>query len=251
MTVVSGTSTLTIILGVATLGLFALSMYLMNRQTKLNQHASLVSIMIECGSKPLGIIVDRAGTMLPFISEPNEKNKGLIDNEFTIVNPDLVKSNTKRASRLRLKNGPEVVIYPLPYYFPFDIHSSAALCQLARKIRKHPDFGWIGNERRVLELLFNVTDTFEADCRMLVTSSIAMHNVVPKAFLEMPEEEEEEEEELEEVEEFGEEEQANESIAAFVGTELEEEEETETVEEPAEEKKTKSESLLDKLRHRK
>lgn len=242
MTVVSGTSTITYMLGAATLAFFVLSMYLINKQTKLNQHASLVSMMVDCRSRPLGLIADRAGTLIPFISEPNEKNKGLIDNDFTIVNPDLIKSNTKRASRLRLKGGPEVVIYPLPFYFPFDIHSSAALCQLARKIRKHPDFSWIGNERRVLELLFNTTDTFEADCRTLITSSVAMHNVVPRSFLEAPEEDEVEEIDIQD--EDGEEEEEA-TIEAYVSNA--EEEETGTQEDEEEPRR----SLLDKLRHRK
>ena len=207
MSVLAGTTPIMIILVVVVLALFGLSMYLLNQMTKIKKFAYLVQIMSECGNNPMGMIVDRAGTLIPFVSEPDERNKGLIKNEFTIVNPDLVKSSTKRASRIRMKRGPEVNIYPLPYYFPMDIHDAAALCQLAKKIRNHPDFSWIGNERRVLELLFNSTETFAADVRMLVSSSIAMKNIVPDDFFVDPEpeyeeeDEEDEEEELEEVEE--------------------------------------------------
>ncbi len=202
MSVLAGTTTIMIILVVVVLALFALSMYLLGQLTKIKKFAYLVQIMSECGNNPMGMIVDRAGTLIPFVSEPDERNKGLIKNEFTIVNPDLVKSSTKRASRIRIKRGPEINIYPLPYYFPMDIHDASALCQLAKKIRNHPDFSWIGNERRVLELLFNSTETFAADCRMLVSSSIAMRNIVPDDFFvdPEPEPEYEEEEELEEEE---------------------------------------------------
>jgi len=230
MAVITGISSITYIAAGAAVVFFALSMYLMNRQTKMNQYANLVSIMVDCGSRPMGMLVDRAGTIIPFVSEPNEKNKGLIESEFVIVNPDLIKSNTKRASRLRIRGGPEIVMYPLPYYFPMDLHTSAALCQLARKVRNHPDFSWIGNERRVLELLFNTTDTFEADCRTLITSSIAMHNVVPKAFFD---------EIIEEEKEVEEEEGKEETVVADVSEEIEEPE--------ADEHK----SLFSKLRNRK
>ena len=200
MAVIAGITPILIILVVVVLALFALCMYLLSQLGKIKKFAYLVQIMSECGSNPMGMIVDRAGTLIPFVSEPDERNKGLIKNEFTIVNPDLVKSSTKRASRIRMKRGPEINIYPLPFYFPMDIHDASALCQLAQKIRKHPDFSWIGNERRVLELLFNSTETFAADCRMLVSSSIAMRNIVPEDFFVDPEEEEELEEELEEEE---------------------------------------------------
>ena len=206
MSVLAGTTPIMIILVVVVLALFGLSMYLLNQMTKIKKFAYLVSIMSQCGNNPMGLIVDRAGTLIPFISEPDERNKGLIKNEFTIVNPDLVKSSTKRASRIRMKRGPEVNIYPLPYYFPMDVHDASALCQLAKKIRNHPDFAWIGNERRVLELLFNSTETFAADCRMLVSSSIAMRNIVPEDFFVDPDEEEELEEEEETEEEETEEE---------------------------------------------
>jgi hypothetical protein len=198
-----------IILVVVVLALFGLSMYLLNNMTKIKKFAYLVQVMAACGSKPMGIIVDRSGTAIPFVSEPDERNKGLIKNDYTIVNPDLIKSSTKRASRLKFRNGPETLIYPLPFYFPMDIHDAAALCQLARKIRKHPDFSWISNERRLLELIFNGTETFEEDCRTLVSTSISADNVVPEEFYTDPEPEpeyEEEEEEFEEVEEEEEEE---------------------------------------------
>jgi hypothetical protein len=204
MAVLAGTTPIMIILVVVVLALFGLSMYLLNQMTSIKKFASLVQIMSVCRNKPMGIIVDRSGTAIPFVSEPDERNKGLIKNDYTIVNPDLIKSSTKRASRLKFRNGPETLIYPLPFYFPMDIHDAAALCQLARKVRKHPDFSWIGNERRLLELIFNGTETFEEDCRMLVSTSISADNVVPEEFYIDPEpeyEEDEEEEEEEEVEE--------------------------------------------------
>ena len=207
--------------------------YLIDKQVKINKYAYLVTMMAKADNKgglpkPLGIIVDRSGKMIPFVSEPDTRNKGLLANDnYTLINPDLVKPS----ARLHFHRGPDALFYPLPGYFPLNIHSSAALVQLAQDFRENKYFNWIPNEIDVLSLLFNGTNTLYEDCLTVINDAAKFGNEVPVFLLNDEEEYEEVEEEIEEMDEFVEgdyeeidEEDAEEEVEDE-GTEEEEEEE--------------------------
>ena len=191
-----------IALGACSVVFFLISMYLFDKQTKINKYAYLVTMMAKADNKggmpkPLSVIVDRSGTMIPFISEPDERNKGLLVNDnYTLINPDLVKPS----ARLHLHRGPEMLFYPLPYYFPLNLHSSAALVQLAQDFRNNKYLNWIPNEIDTLNLLFNGTNTLHEDCRTIIDDAAKFGNEIPE-FLLNDEVYDDEDEEFEEVEE--------------------------------------------------
>ena len=194
-----------IALGACSVVFFLISMYLFDKQSKINKYAYLVTMMAKADNrggqpKPLGIVVDRSGKMIPFVSEPDIRNKGLLANDsYTLINPDLVKPS----ARLRFHRGPDALFYPLPGYFPLNIHSSAALVQLAQDFRENKYLNWIPNEIDVLSLLFNGTNTLHEDCLTIINDAAKFGNEIPEFLLsdEEYEEYEEIEGEYEEVEE--------------------------------------------------
>lgn len=204
MTIVSAVSAIppmvVIALGVAALVFFIIAFIFYDKQMKINKYAYLVTMMAKAENrggtpKPLAVIVDRSGTMIPFISEQDTRNKGLLANDnYTLINPDLVKPS----ARLRFYRGPEMLFYPLPYYFPLNIHNSAALVQLAKDIRENKYFNWIPNEIDVLSLLFNGTNTLHEDCLTIINDAAKFGNEIPEFLLNDDYEDEEEYEEVEE-----------------------------------------------------
>jgi len=172
--------------------------YLYSKLERLKKYARLSVILEEAGNRPVGVIVDNAGKMLPFICEQDVKNKGLLAHDnYTLVNPDLVKPS----ARTKLF-GTEMLFYPLPGFFPFGFTEAAALVQTAKKIRTNEKLNWIPSEITVLRLLFNGTSTLYEDCRSVIESSMRFGDEIPAVLLEEPEEEyeEEDEEEIEEEE---------------------------------------------------
>lgn len=230
---VTAISPLVIVLTVSTTLLFVVSFYLYDKQVKINKYAYLVTMMAKADNKggqpkPLGVIVDRSGKMIPFVSEQDSRNKGLLKNDnYTLINPDLVKPS----ARLKFHRGPEMLFYPLPYYFPLNIFSSAALVQLAQDFRENKYFNWIPNEIDVLSLLFNGTNTLYEDCLTVINDAVKFGDEIPECLLNDYEDENEDEEEYEEVEEEYEEEIEEENDGIIEGDYEEVEEETEETEE--------------------
>lgn len=226
---VTAISPLVIVLIVSTIVLGVAVFYLYDKQMKINKYAHLITMMAKADNKgglpkPLGIIVDRSGKMIPFICEPDARNKGLLDDEHTLINPDLVKPS----ARSKFHRGPDTLFYPLPYFFPMSIHNSAALVQLAKGIRNNKYFNWIPNEVSVLCLLFNGTNTLYKDCLTIVDNAVKFGNEIPEFLLS---DDYEDEEEYEEVEEEYEEEVEEENDDIIEGEYEEIEEEVENTEE--------------------
>lgn len=204
---VTAISPLVIVLTVSTTILGMISFVYYDKHVKIKKYAYLVEMMAKAENKggtpkPLAVVVDRSGMMIPFISEPDDRNKGLLKNDnYTLINPDLVKPS----ARLKFFRGPEMLFYPLPGYFPLNIHSSAALIQLAQDFRENKYFNWIPNEIDVLSLLFNGTNTLYEDCLTVINNAAKFGNEIPE-FLLNDDYEEDEEVEYEEIEEEAEEE---------------------------------------------
>lgn len=200
MSVIAGSSPIMAMMGLIIAILFLLCMYLLDKVSRAKKYGYLTQMMGECMKKnrPLGLIVDSAGTIIPIEIERNEKNKGLIKHELTLVHPDMSPSNT----RMRIQNGPETVIYPMPFFYPFNVHSAAALTQVVENIRKDPNFNWMPSELRVVELLFNGTDTFERNATKVIHGAIVNGYPLPESwYLDAEKEDEDEGEEEEEEEE--------------------------------------------------
>lgn len=155
------------------------SFILWDKQNRIRKYADIVNIMLACRNKPMGVVVDRSGLMIPFVCEPDIKNKGLVKHAYTLINPDLVKPS----ARAKFKNGCETLFYPLPGYYPIGIHNSAALCQLAKKIRMDDRFAWIPSELTVLALIFNGSSTLYEDAKTAVESVLHFGNEIPEAYL--------------------------------------------------------------------
>jgi hypothetical protein len=225
MSVIAGSSPIITMMGIIIAILFLLCTYLLDKMSRGKRFGYFAQIMGECAKKnrPLGLIIDRSGTIIPIEIEKNEKNKGLIKHELTLVHPDMSPSNTK----MRIRNGPETVIYPMPFFFPFNVHSAAALTQVAENIRKDPDFNWMPSELRIIELLFNGTETFERNAVKVIHGAIVNGYPLPESWYteaekaedEEAEEDEEDETEEEEIEEETEEieEEDEEEESAFRG----------------------------------
>lgn len=161
-----------------------LTFYLLDRQQKQKKYAWLVDIMAECKDRPMGMMADKGGKLIPFAIEHDKKNKGLIEHKrYTLVHPDITPPETKH----RIMKGPETSFFPLPYYFPFSIQDSAALVQLAQMLRKDNRFSWIANEPKLLALLFNKTKSFSRDARELIESSVSFGDEIPDGYLDRDE----------------------------------------------------------------
>lgn len=194
MSMIAGSTPTMTILFVAVFGLLLLCMYLISVINRSKKYGYLTNMMGACmqKNKPLGLIVDRAGQVIPVMIERDERNRGLIKHkELTLIHPDMALASV---TRMRIKNGPEMVLYPLPFFFPFSVHAASALVQIAESIRKDPDFSWLPSELRVIELLFNGTDTFERDCRMVVTDATVNGYPIPESWYPVDPVEEDEEE---------------------------------------------------------
>lgn len=200
---VTAISPLVIVLTVSTTILGVISFVYYDKHVKIKKYAYLVEMMAKAENKggtpkPLSVVVDRSGMMIPFISEPDDRNKGLLKNDnYTLINPDLVKPS----ARLKFFRGPEMLFYPLPGYFPLNIHSSAALIQLAQDFRENKYFNWIPNEIDVLSLLFNGTNTLYEDCLTVINDAAKFGNEIPEFLLNDDYEEEVDEVEYEESDE--------------------------------------------------
>lgn len=198
MSIMAGSTPTTTLLGVAVVGLMLICMYLISVINRNKKFGYLANMMGQCvqKNKPLALIVDRAGQVVPVMIERNEKNKGLIKHkDLTLVHPDMAHASV---TRMRFKNGPETLLYPLPFFFPFSIHAASALTQVAEEIRKDPDLNWLPSELRVIELLFNGSETFERDARMVVMGATVNGYPIPESWYPVEEDEEEEFDEDEE-----------------------------------------------------
>lgn len=164
----------------------ALTFYLIDKQKKQNRYAELVSVMAECKSKPMGIIVGKGGDMVPFVIEHDPKNKGLVKSKYTLLHPELSGPLTKH----RFKHGPEVSFYVFPSFIPTSIQSSAALVQVAKKLRSDERFSWISSELDLIAYIFNDTDTAPSDLRQLVEVCCASGAELPEGYFENDEDEE-------------------------------------------------------------
>lgn len=208
MSIVSGSAPMTLVLEIAVGFLVLICMYLINIINRTKKYGYLTMLMGECVQKgvPLGLLVDKSGQVIPFAIERDEKNRGLIKhNSLTLIHPDMALASV---TRMRIKNGPEMVLYPMPYFFPFSVHSASALAQVAEKIRHNPDFNWMDSELRIIELLFNGTSTFERDAEMVIREAVVNGYPVPESWFEDEEEEEELTEDIEIVDDEEEEEES-------------------------------------------
>lgn len=201
MAIVGAESSITMLLGVVTLLAIVACFYFQGKLNDFKRYGYLVTILTECMKKhkPLGFIVDKSGVMIPFVVETDEEHVGLAQNpgKYILLAPDMVDPG----ARMELYKGPKVLIYALPYFFPQSIQSSAALNQLATKIHKHPRLSSVKNDVKVIELMFNTTGTFQADCRTFMESVLGKVKL-PDEYV-YAEEEEEETEEIDEEEEEG------------------------------------------------
>ena len=184
-------------LGVTTLFFGGISFYLLDKQNKQKKYAWLIDVMAECKENPMGVVVDRAGKLIPFVIEHDPKNKGLIKNKrYTLIHPDM----TNPATKHKFVRGPETSFYPLPGYIPYSIHDSAALVQVAQKLREDKRFSWITHELDLIALIFNNTESFPRDAKQLIRSCVSYGAEIPDDYFERDDEEEFEDEEFEDEE---------------------------------------------------
>lgn len=153
------------------------------RIKKLRKNNPLMSVFEEASrgnKKPVGVLVDKSGTMIPFVCDTSNKNKGLLDKEgYTLINPDLVKPS----ARARFVGTPDILFYPMPGYVPMGFHESAALIQLAKKIRKNPMLNWIPSELAVITLVFDGTGDILEDAKTIIADSIKFLDIeIPEQF---------------------------------------------------------------------
>lgn len=189
---------------IAVLGCFVLQ----GKLNKFKKYGYLTTIISECMAKdkPLGFLVGRNGSMIPFVVENSPERPGLAKppkgTKFTLMSPDMVKPHAS----MQLANGPKVLMYPIPFHFPVGIQNAAALSQLGKLIGEHPRLSRFNNDIKIVELLFNNTETFGPNCRAFIESSVdygvgSRRSVLPYEVRKEPEPVEEEEEEFEEEDE--------------------------------------------------
>ena len=128
--------------------------------------------------KPLGIVVDKSNKGIPFVCNVSEKNSSFLvgphspqhpqGGEYTLLTP--AASQTK--SLMKMKGLPEIAFFPMPRYFAYGIQESAALCQMGRRIEKHPRLARWNNSLKMIELASNNSASFYADVRDYVKSAV-------------------------------------------------------------------------------
>ena len=128
--------------------------------------------------KPLGILVSKDNRGIPFVCNVSEKNSSFLvgphddrhpqGGEYTLLTP--AASQTK--SLLKIKGLPEIAIFPMPRYFAYGVQESAALCQMGKKIEKHPRLSRWNNSLKMIELASNNSASFYSDVRDYVKSAV-------------------------------------------------------------------------------
>lgn len=174
MAVVGADNTLLMVVGLVAALAVLYCFILQSKLSAYNKFGYLTKIIANCmkSHKPLGFVVDRSGKMIPFVVENHPERPGLAKppegTNFTLVSPDMVKPSAS----MEIMNGPKTLFYPLPYHFPIGLQSAAALSQLGERIQKHPRLSAFMNDIKIIELLFNNTETFIPNCRQFIISSI-------------------------------------------------------------------------------
>lgn len=168
-----------LVIGAYAMLITVMAMWMYGKLQRYKEHAELVRVLTEAKRKPVIIVIDRSGKMIPFIAEQNPKNRGLIEHsKYTLINPDLVSPK----ARSRFTTGGEILFYPLPGFFPYSIQSAAALVQLGKKIRENDGLNWIQSELQVLSLTFNGTKTLYDDCRSVITAHLKFGDELPEEY---------------------------------------------------------------------
>ena len=190
MAIIGETSTINMVIDLVAVVAIILVFYLQGKLNDFKKFGYLVQILTDCqkAQKPLGFIVDQSGTMIPFVAENDKERPGTVKNpgKFVLITPDLVKPS----ERMELFKGPKVLMYPLPHFFPQSLHSAASLNQLAQRIHEHPRLSKFKNDVKMIELITNVTSTFQRDCDTFVRSMIGKVKI-PNEYLPIVEVEEE------------------------------------------------------------
>jgi len=128
--------------------------------------------------KPLGVVIDKANRGIPFVCNVSEKNSSFLKGphspqhpqggEYTLLTP--AASQTK--SLMKMKGLPEMAFFPMPRYFAYGIQESASLCQMGKKIEKHPRLSNWNNSLKMIELASNNSASFYSDVRDYVKSAV-------------------------------------------------------------------------------
>jgi hypothetical protein len=162
-------------------GVFAFVLYLDRSDTK-RYSAGMAPIAKSCYKNHTTFcrLVDKAGTEVTFESVTDIEHPGLVENEHTLVNPNLVSVK----QRGRLTNGVPTLNYVLPYPFPMGFTSSLAIVQLVKKIREDfPALSFIADDLRIISLAFCSDKYLVANCRTAIETSLKMGADLPAEFL--------------------------------------------------------------------
>lgn len=143
--------------------------------------------------KPLGRIVDRAGTETEFVVEIDSEMPGTVKVEnYTLVAPNLISTN----QRGRLTNGIQTLNYVLPYHFPTGFANALAMCQMVKFLRGEKwkiEFGWISDDFSLIHLMFCTDKYLVANCEDVISTYVNMGMAIPDTYLQNDEEEQEDE----------------------------------------------------------
>lgn len=167
-------------------------MFLVMERSSLKSYAEDILVRKTCKSKnkPLGRIVDKAGTEIEFVVETSPEMPGTVDyKNTTLVAPNLISTN----QRGRLKNGVPTLNYVLPYHFPTGFASALAICQMVKFLRSDDykkEFGWISDDFALIHLMFCTDKYLVVNCIDVISTYIDMGMDIPDEYLAIPSEDE-------------------------------------------------------------
>jgi hypothetical protein len=166
-------------------------LYIVKLTNKINdkrRFAYLTEIVEECMDNHCTMvwIADPTGIVIPYVGAISTQNDALYElaepgdaslagslrsrrpTNYTVITPQLAQLSVKT----KLYRGPEIALFMLPFPFPANWQSTAAICQLAKEIRKHPRLGRFGNETEILMHLFNGTPTFMENLKTYISTVV-------------------------------------------------------------------------------
>ena len=199
-------------IGLGVIGLLGtgFGFYCLQKYNKLRSLGSLIVVAGICRDKKLfmGMMEDVNGRLIPFPITISNENKALVKNDkkVLVVTPMMA---PEPQCRMKLTQGVDVYMYPMPGSFPMSITGAGALMDIVEDvIHGDQDYSALLNDVKLIELFFTDAGELDEAIRDFVSTlykagrnnGMKLYEIFPTALLpdgmlgDEPEEEEEDEE---------------------------------------------------------
>jgi len=126
---------------------------------------------------PMGIMNDKSNSAMPFVCNISEKNDWLTDgpkpNRKQKTNLSLITPQAAQTqNQIDIRGLGKVSIFQMPYHFPQDIRSSAALVNFGQAIEKDPYLSKFRNTLKMMMLCWCRNADFRTECRKYISYAV-------------------------------------------------------------------------------